>query len=108
LPRRVSLTNRARILRKLPRQGRKGAWLVITNGNNPITEQRLKELLMSATQDIIDRVTAQLGKAQTEITGAIDDLKAQIAAGVTPDLSALEAAAQALDDVVPDELADEG
>lgn len=63
---------------------------------------------MSATQDIIDRVTAQLGKAQTEITGAIDDLKAQIAAGVTPDLSALEAAAQALDDVVPDELADEG
>lgn len=77
-------------------------WLVIINGNTLTTRLELKELLMGAVQDVIDKVTEQLGKAQGEILAAIDDLKAQIAAGETPNLEALEAAAQALDDVVAD------
>lgn len=60
------------------------------------------EYRMSETQDAVDAVAAQLGKAKAEIVSKIDDLEAQVAAGETPDLTALKAAAQALDDVVPD------
>ena len=80
------------------------AWLVIINGNQLTSEQRIKEIIMSAAQDVIDRVTAQLSKAKTEIIAAIDDLKAQNA---DVDTSALEAAAQSLDDVIPDAPVDE-
>lgn len=58
-----------------------------------------------ATQDTINAVVAQLGKAKDEILTQIADLNAQIAnAGVAEqvDTSALTAAAQALDDIVPD------
>lgn len=58
--------------------------------------------LMGAVQDAVDQITAQLAKAQAEIVAKIADLEAQIAAGETPDLGPLKAAAQALDDVVPD------
>jgi hypothetical protein len=57
---------------------------------------------MSETQDAVDAVSAQLGKAKDEIVAKIDDLQAQVDAGETPDLTALRAAAQSLDDVVPD------
>lgn len=62
----------------------------------------LKEIAMSAAQDAVDQITTQLGNVKDEIVGKIADLEAQIAAGETPDLTALKAAAQALDDVVPD------
>jgi hypothetical protein len=72
-----------------------------------------REIQMSQ-QDIIDIITAELGKVYNEVTAQADglnaviaDLRAQIAAG-TPtaelNLSALEAAAQKLDDIVPDEI----
>lgn len=57
---------------------------------------------MGAAQDVVDQVTLQLGHAKDEILAKIADLEAQIAAGETPDLGPLMAAAQALDDVVPD------
>jgi hypothetical protein len=63
------------------------------------------EGLFMATQDIIDAVVAQLGKAKDELLTQIADLNAQIAnAGVAEqvDTTALTAAAQALDDIVPD------
>ena len=63
--------------------------------------------IMGAVQDAVDAVAVQLGKAKDEIVSKIADLEAQIAAGETPDLSALKAAAQALDDVVPDAVIEE-
>ena len=59
---------------------------------------------MSAVETIAT-VVAELDKARGEIVARIADLQAQIAAGVPAeqlDLTALVAAAQALDDVVPD------
>jgi ElaB/YqjD/DUF883 family membrane-anchored ribosome-binding protein len=64
--------------------------------------QQLKESLMGKLQDTVDNITVQLGKAKDEIVAKIDELKAQVEAGETPDFTNLEAAAQALDDVVPD------
>jgi hypothetical protein len=58
-----------------------------------------------STQDAINAVTSQLVKAQREIVNRIAEVQAQLdAAGVAEqiDLSSLTAAAQALDDVVPD------
>lgn len=66
---------------------------------------QLQEQMHMSQQDAVDAVVAELGKAKTEIVGKIADLQAQIDAGVPAeqlDLSALTAAAQALDDVVPD------
>lgn len=60
---------------------------------------------MSAVDDILAGVTDQLGKAKGEIVAKIDELQAQVAAGQPPSqdtLDALKAAAQALDDIVPD------
>lgn len=59
---------------------------------------------MGALQDAVDQVAAQLAKAQAEIQSKIADLEIQIGLGETVDLSALKAAAQALDDVVPDSI----
>jgi hypothetical protein len=58
-----------------------------------------------STQDSINAVVTQLGKAKGEIVSKIADLQAAIDAGVPAeqlDLTALTEAAQALDDVVPD------
>ena len=59
-----------------------------------------------STQESIDAVVAQLGKAQAEIVANIADVQAQLDAANVPaevvNLDALTAAAQALDDVVPD------
>lgn len=57
---------------------------------------------MTEAQDAVDAVVVQLGKAKGEVLAKIADLEAQVAAGQAPDFSALKAAAQALDDVVPD------
>ena len=65
---------------------------------------KLRERIVS-TQDAINAVVEQLVKAQREIVNRIADVQAQLdAAGVAEkvDLSSLTAAAQALDDVVPD------
>lgn len=57
---------------------------------------------MGVVQDAVDAITVQLGKAKDEILGEIAALQSTIDAGGAPDLTALTAAAQALDDVVPD------
>ena len=64
---------------------------------------------MSEAQSNIDADVAQLTKALGEIRGLVDqqvqaiaDLTAQVAAGATPNLDALTAISQSLDDVVPD------
>ena len=72
--------------------------------------QSLKGVLVSSAQDAVNAVTAQLVKAQREIVSRIAEVQAQLdAAGLAEqiDLSSLTAAAQALDDVVADELVEE-
>lgn len=63
-----------------------------------------------STQDTVNAVVAQLGKAKGEIVVKLAEVQAQLdAAGVTPeavDLSALVAAAEALDGIVPDVVAE--
>lgn len=75
-------------------------WIFIPK--HVITRKELKGIIVGAVQDAVDQITAQLDKAKNEILNEIAALEAQIAAGETPDLTALTAAAQALDDVVPD------
>lgn len=62
--------------------------------------------LYMSTQESIDAVVAQLGKAKDELLAEIAGVKAQLEAASVPaetvDLTALTAAAQALDDIVPD------
>lgn len=56
-------------------------------------------------QDAVNDVVAVLAKAKGEILGRLADLQGQIDAGVPTeqlDLSGLQAAAQALDDIVAD------
>ena len=69
------------------------------------TQSTLGKAIMS-TQASVDAVVVQLGKAQVEITTRITEVQAQLDAAQVPaesvDLSALVAAAQALDDIVPD------
>jgi hypothetical protein len=64
------------------------------------------ERLAMSTQESIDAIVVQLGKAKDEVVAKIADVQAQLDAAAVPaevvDLSALSAAAQALDDVVPD------
>lgn len=57
---------------------------------------------MSEVQSAVDAIAAQLVKVKEEVVGEIGKLEAAVAAGVTPDLSALKAAADALDAIVPD------
>jgi hypothetical protein len=64
-------------------------------------------MIMGAVQDAVDTITTQLGKARDEILDKISDLEAQIAAGETPDLGPLVAAAQALDNIVEDVVIEE-
>lgn len=62
--------------------------------------------LYMSTQESIDGIVAQLGKSKDELLAEIADVKAQLEAASVPaetvDLTALTAAAQALDDIVPD------
>ena len=62
--------------------------------------------LYMSTQESIDGIVAQLGKAKDELLTEIADVKAQLETASVPaetvDLTALTAAAQALDDIVPD------
>lgn len=67
-----------------------------------LATRHIKEIIMSEAQDVVDQITAQLDKVGGEITSKIADLEAQVAAGEAPDFTALKAAAQKLDDIVPD------
>lgn len=58
--------------------------------------------MMSEVQVLVDSITAQLVKVRDEVVGEISKLEESLAAGVAPDLSALKAAADALDAIVPD------
>ena len=65
----------------------------------------LERVTMTNTQDAVNALTEKLGRVRTEIVEKLADAQDQIdAAGVADegDLSALNAAAQALDDIVPD------
>ena len=59
-------------------------------------------VVMSGVQDAVDAVVVQLAKAKAEIVSEIESLEAAVVAGESVDLTALKAAAQALDDVVVD------
>lgn len=62
------------------------------------------EEVMGALEDTLTAVSTQLGKAKDEIVALITDLEGQIAANAVDPatVDALKAAAQSLDDVVPD------
>lgn len=62
----------------------------------------IKEVVVGAVQDAVDAVVAQLDKAKGEILSEIAKLEEQVANGEVPNLDALKAAAQSLDDVVAD------
>lgn len=64
----------------------------------------IEGVVMSSVQDAVDEIVAQLAKAKAEIVSEIESLEAAVAAGESVDLTALKAAAQALDDVVVDEV----
>ena len=57
---------------------------------------------MSAAQDTVDQITAQVLKSKAEVLGKIADLEAQVAAGEAPDFAELKAAVQGVDDIVAD------
>jgi hypothetical protein len=63
--------------------------------------------LTMSLQSSVDDLVIKLGHAREEIVAKINDVQAQLDAASVPaeqvDLSALTAAAQALDDIVPDE-----
>lgn len=63
------------------------------------------EVLRVANAELIADVVAQLGKAKAEIVAKIGGLEAAVASGedLSGPLAELVAAAQGLDDVVPDE-----
>jgi len=64
------------------------------------------ERLTMSLQSSVDDLVIKLGHAREEIVNKINDVQAQLDAASVPaeqvDLSALTAAAQALDDIVPD------
>jgi len=63
--------------------------------------------IMSALQETVDQITAELARAYGEIKAEIAQVQAQLDAASVPaeqvDLSALQAAADMLDGIVPDE-----
>jgi ABC-type transporter Mla subunit MlaD len=66
---------------------------------------QLKNKLMATLEEQLDAIIAQISKASGEITDRIDELEAELGQ-ITPSaqqkLDALKAAAQTLDDIVPD------
>lgn len=65
--------------------------------------QRIGAAIMSAADDAVTAVTTQLGKAKTEIDGLIAQLEGSSVSPAT--LDQLKATSQALDDIVPDQVA---
>ena len=68
--------------------------------------EHFERITHMSSAETIAAVVTKLDKARGEIVGLVSALREQIAAGVPAeqlDLTALEAAAQALDDIVPDE-----
>lgn len=65
------------------------------------------EVFRLSNSELINNVVAQLGKAKSEIVAKIGGLEAAVASGedLSGPLAVLAAAAQGLDDVVPDEVA---
>ena len=60
-----------------------------------------------SVQEIVDGLVVQVGKSKTELMNRLAELQLQVdSAGVAEqvDLSALSAAIQGLDDIVPDEV----
>jgi len=64
--------------------------------------------LIVSTQESVDAIVVQLGKAKDEVVAKIADVQAQLDAASVPaevvNLDALNAAAQALDDIVADDV----
>ena len=81
---------------------REPQWVCDIHAHIRVAEQRTKELIMSAAQDTVDQLTAQVLKSKDEVLGKIADLEARVAAGETPDFTELKAALQGVDDVVAD------
>ena len=82
------------------------AWIILCVAN-PLTfaaaywaAKNAIGAIMSEVQDAVNAVTAQLEQARSEIVAEIEYLEAAVADGTPVDLTALKAAAQALDDVV--------
>ena len=67
-----------------------------------------KEIIMAGLQDAVDAIVVQLGKVKDEIVAEIQALEDAAAAGESLDLSGLTEAAQRLDDIVPDAVAEGG
>lgn len=59
----------------------------------------IKGAVMSAAQDVVDQVTAQVEKSKSEVLAKIAELEAR---EPSVDFSALKASVQGLDDIVPD------
>jgi 3-oxoacyl-[acyl-carrier-protein] synthase III len=76
----------------------------IVDEGNKYTRQQLKEYIRMSTQETVDAVTAKLDKVYTEVTSAREILLAEIARlqGDQVDTTALEAAADKLDDINED------
>jgi hypothetical protein len=81
---------------------REPRWVCDIHAHIRAAEQRTKEYIMSAAQDTVDQLTAQVLKSKDEVLGKIADLEAQVAAGEAPDFTELKAAVQGVDDVVAD------
>lgn len=86
---------------------REPAWASDIHAHIRVVEQRTKETIMGIAQDTVDQLTAQVTKSKEEVLGKIADLEAQVAAGETPDFTALREAVQGVDDIVPDPVVEE-
>lgn len=82
------------------------SWIFF-NTDKLLTKQQFKEIIMTAQQDTVDQITAQLGKVKSEILDKLAELEAQIAAGEAADFGPLTGVVQALDDIVPDAVPEE-
>lgn len=82
-------------------------WSYLRRQLGVTTIERLVMATREENQSKLDAIADQLGKAQTEIVAAVQDLKNQVAAGQELDFSRLDAAAQELDDLNPDAVAPE-
>jgi hypothetical protein len=67
-----------------------------------LSTHELKGVIVSAAQDVVDQVTAQVLKAKEEVLAKIAELEAAAAAGEVLDFTALKDAVQSVDDIVPD------
>lgn len=67
-----------------------------------LSTYELKGVLVSAVQDVVDSITAQVLKSKGEVLAKIAELEAAVAAGEVPDFTALKEAVQSVDDIVAD------